>query len=197
MKKTLLISLSIILIVFSGCQNDNRPFPKPKAYVRITIPQPQYITFDTSTLPFTFEYPDYGVVEPNTFEENSNWFNIDFGKYGYVLYLTYVPMRSAASLDTLINESDKMAYYSQQKRSSGVAAKDYINDSLKIYATIYNIKGSRVATPYQFIITDKEKNFLRASLNNIQQPNNDSLAPVLNRISKDLEHIVSTWRWKR
>ena len=160
------------------------------------VTPPKYIVFDTSTLPFTFQYPDYGTVTPSSLGENKNWFNLTFEKYGYILYLTYIPLKTTASLDTLISDSDKLAYHSHQKRSTGVALQDYKDDSLGVYATMFQIKGSDVATPYQFYITDQKKHFLRASLNYSQAPNNDSLSPVIDRIGKDLEHIVSTFRWK-
>ena len=195
-KKNIVICFLVMAILVCGCSNDDRSVPKPKTYLRIDIAPPQYVVFDTSSLPFTFQYPDYGVPIPNTFEPNKNWFNLSFEKYGYILYLTYVPLRTAATLDTLISDSDKLAYHSHRKKAAGVASLDYSDDSLNVYATMFQIKGSEIATPYQFYITDQKNHFLRASLNYNQVPNNDSLAPILDRISKDLEHIISTFRWK-
>ncbi|MDR0790500.1 MAG: hypothetical protein LBO06_06865 [Bacteroidales bacterium] len=196
MKKNILTSFLIAAILLCGCSKDDRSVPKPKAYIRMDVPPPQYVVFDTSSLPFTFQYPDYGEVVPNSFEPNNNWFNLVFERYGYILYLTYVPLKTASSLDTLVSDSDKMAYYSHRKRATGVASRAFNDDLNRVYATTFQIKGSDVATPYQFYITDSSKHFLRASLNYTQTPNNDSLAPVLNRISADLEHIISTFRWK-
>jgi gliding motility-associated lipoprotein GldD len=186
----------LALIAFAGCNRDDRTYPKPKTYVRIDIAQPQYLVFDTATLPFTFEYPDYGKVMPNTFESNGNWFNINFERFGYVLYLTYVPLKTKHTLDTLISDSDRLAYYSQQKRASGVASRTYSDSLRRVYATTFQIKGSQVATPYQFYITDNNKYFIRGSLNYTQVPNNDSLAPVISRITADLEHLITTFNWR-
>jgi gliding motility-associated lipoprotein GldD len=188
--------LFISAIIAASCSSDEYSQPKPKTYVRIEIPQPKYLTFDTSSLPFAFQYPDYGKLVPNTFEANGNWFNLNFEKYGYVLYLTYIPVTSAGYLDTLISDCERLAYEGQNKRSSGVISRSYVNEDERIYATTYHIKGTRVASPEQFFVTDKKKHFLRASLSFTQKPNNDSLAPIIERLNADLENLIGTLRWK-
>ncbi|MDR1724853.1 MAG: hypothetical protein LBR28_00460 [Bacteroidales bacterium] len=196
MKKTLSIILICSICLFWSCIKEDRYQPKPKTYVRIDIPQYEYIVFDTATLPFTFEYPNYGKIVPNSYENNLNWFNIDFQPYGYTLYVTYIHFNNLSFLDSLISDCDKFAYESQNKRSSGVLSKTYNNEYANVFATTYQIKGNKVASPYQFFITDKNNNFIRASLNYNKPANNDSLAPVIKHIEADLEHLISSFRWK-
>ena len=61
MKKILLVSL--IVITLASCI-EQPPVPKPKTYLRLGTPEPQYVLFRDQTMPFEFEYPDYGKIIP-------------------------------------------------------------------------------------------------------------------------------------
>ncbi len=66
----------------------------------------------------------------------------------------------------------------------------------KVYGLIYRLEGSGTASPYQFFLTDSTKNFMRGSLYFNTVPNNDSLEPVINFITKDIDHLIDTFHWK-
>jgi gliding motility-associated lipoprotein GldD len=52
------------------------------------------------------------------------------------------------------------------------------------------------ASPYQFYLTDSTTHWLRGSLYFDAIPNNDSLAPVIDFVKTDIQHIFETMHWK-
>jgi gliding motility-associated lipoprotein GldD len=147
-------------------------------------------------LPFTFQYPDYGTIEKTQEKDaNTNWFNINFKQYGCKLYMTYVSLNKNFRLDTLVNDSYNFTK-EHDKFSSGVIEREYENNLEKVYGYVFDIKGSQVASPYQFYVTDSSKYFLRGALYFDFKPNNDSLSPIINRLKTDIENMISTLKWK-
>jgi gliding motility-associated lipoprotein GldD len=191
--------ISIILfciVAFVGCSDNQNSTPKPKTYFRIDVPKPNYLTFDTLSLPFTFQYPNYGVVEEKEDKNsNINWFNIYFKDYGCKLYMTFINLNKNVRLDTLINDSYNFTK-EHDKFSSGVIEKEFANNKDKVYGYLFDIKGSQVASPYQFYVTDSSKYFLRGALYFDYKANNDSLSPIINRIKTDIDYMISTLKWK-
>ena len=105
----------------------------------------------------------------------------------------YKPVKN--NLDSLIESSRKFVDKHISKASS-IKEKSYENIDNNIYSIVYNIKGNEVASPYQFFATDKNNHFLRGALYFNMQPNNDSLAPVIEFIEKDIDHLINTLKWK-
>ena len=64
-----------------------------------------------------------------------------------------------------------------------------------MYGLTYKIEGSGAASPYQFFLTDSASHFVRGALYFNMKPNNDSLEPVIDFISKDIEHMLNTMEW--
>ncbi len=191
-KNTVLIVLILIITVISSCNNDDYT-PKPRAYFRINLPQKSYQKFDT-IFPYSFEYPKYAIIKrDNKSNAEKFWINIQFPEYKAIIHLTYKPVKN--NLDSLIESSRKFVDKHISKASS-IKEKSYENIDNNIYSIVYNIKGNEVASPYQFFATDKNNHFLRGALYFNMQPNNDSLAPVIEFIEKDIDHLINTLKWK-
>ena len=65
-----------------------------------------------------------------------------------------------------------------------------------VFGLVYKIEGLGTATPYQFYVTDSTNHYLRGALYFNAHPNNDSLAPVIEFLEKDINHLISTMEWK-
>jgi gliding motility-associated lipoprotein GldD len=65
-----------------------------------------------------------------------------------------------------------------------------------MYGIVYEINGMSAASPYQFYLTDSTRHWLRGSLYFDAIPNNDSLAPVIDFVKTDIQHLFETIRWK-
>ncbi len=192
LKSNILISFLFIALTIISCNSEDYT-PKPRAYFRIDLPQKTYQKFDT-IFPYSFEYPTYAIIKRDNKSNAENfWMNIHFPEYKATIHLTYKPVRN--NLDSLIESSRKFVDKHINKASS-IKEKAYDNPENLIYSIVYNIKGNEVASPYQFFATDKKKHFLRGALYFNMQPKNDSLAPVIEFIEKDIDHLISTLKWK-
>jgi gliding motility-associated lipoprotein GldD len=56
--------------------------------------------------------------------------------------------------------------------------------------------GGNAATAQQFFLTDTTRHFLRGALYFDTTPNEDSLGIVNDFLQKDLQHLISTFKWK-
>ena len=196
MKIKYIILLLFVCVCLSSCFNDDVPTPKPKTYFRLDVPIPTYQKFDTLGLPFIFQYPNYGIVE--TVEgkfADRNWFNINFPNYGCKLYVSFKYLTPKVTLDSLINDSYNFTK-KYDKFSSGILETAYANNKSKVYGYVFEIKGTEVVSPYQFYVTDSSRYFLRGALYFEFKPNNDSLAPIIKRLTIDLNNMISTFEWK-
>jgi len=183
----------IIIILITGSCVDRSYVPKPHGFFRIDLPQKQYVVFD-SIYPFRFETPVYSRVieiEKDTFE--SNKINIEYSNYKATLHLTYLPLKN--NLDLYITDTYK--YVDKHiPKASNIDEKLYTNDLSKVYGLTFKIEGSGVASPFQFFVTDSIQHFLRGALYFKMAPKNDSLKPVIDFISSDINHMINTLSWK-
>jgi gliding motility-associated lipoprotein GldD len=188
-----MITASFIAIIFlsAGCEESYAP--KPRGYFRIDFPEKEYRTFD-SVYPYTFEYPVYASVRPDTRESAEPfWMNIDFPQFNGRIHISYKPVDG--NLNQFLEDSRSFVI-------KHIPNAEAINDSLiyrpdeKVYGLIYYIEGSRAASSCQFFVTDSSERFLRGALYFNIQPNNDSLAPVIGFIEEDIRHLLASFRWK-
>ncbi|MFA6806459.1 MAG: hypothetical protein WCR29_03480 [Bacteroidales bacterium] len=196
MQKRFFLLAILVGVLFISCSDDKNSAPKPKAYFRLDIPKPTYQKFDTLGFPFVFQYPNYGVVERTEQRfDNKNWFNINYPDYGCKLYISFVNLSPKTTLGNLVNDSYNMTK-EHDKFSSGVIERAYSNEESKVYGYVFDIKGTKVVSPYQFYITDSSRYFLRGALYFEINPNNDSLSPIIERVTQDLDYMISTFEWK-
>lgn len=167
--------------------------PKPREYYRIAFPEKHYSRI-TEQLPYSFEIPQYCTLE----KENSRgaekyWTNVVFEKMNAKIHLSFKYIQN--NLDTLIDDSHTLAYKHTIK-ADAIDKNYYTDDSARVFALVYNIKGN-VASPIQFFATDSVKCFLRGSLYFNAAPNKDSIAPVLDFVAKDITQLIETLRWEK
>jgi gliding motility-associated lipoprotein GldD len=70
-----------------------------------------------------------------------------------------------------------------------------LDTTVNLYGKIYEAVGNDAACSFQFWVTDRQKHFFRGSLYLNQVPQNDSHAPVINYLKKDMMHLIETFRW--
>jgi gliding motility-associated lipoprotein GldD len=181
----------VLLLALTACNEEYTP--KPRGYFRIDLPEQEYVSFDT-TYPFSFEYPVYARVVPDTRATSEPyWLNLDYPQFKGRLHISYKPVNG------------NLIEYLEDARTfvlKHIPKADAINDSLiyrpedQVYGLIYFIDGAGAASPCQFFVTDSASHFLRGALYFNTSPNNDSLAPVINLVQSDIRHMISTFRWK-
>lgn len=186
------ILLAVLTSVLCSCQSNY--VPKPRGYYRIDFPSKEYRLFDT-TFPYTFEYPVYSKI----FRDSSKlaepyWINIVYYPYNAQLHISYKPVRK--NLASYLNDAHTLVNKHIPK-ASAISQREYADTLENVYGLVYEISGSDAASTYQFYLTDSTRNFVRGALYFDLVPNNDSLAPVIDFLKKDVEHMITTFRWKK
>ena len=214
--KNILLGIAIAGLL-SACGGGDYS-PKPQAYLRIDLPEHEYFLLDTmrtypgdtlvfdgdtdialsgftKTFPFTFEANQCIEWTEKDAPKGERWIDLKYPQWDGVVFLSYHRMHSPNELKEHIDGSTRFMEQ-HYKVASGVEEQGYEDHENGVYGTVYYLKGSKVASTCQFWLTDSTTNFLRGSLFLNRTPNNDSLAPVLEYIQADIEHLVETLRWR-
>ncbi|MFI5151431.1 MAG: gliding motility lipoprotein GldD [Bacteroidia bacterium] len=182
----------LLLMSLSSCGGDSEFSPKPKGYFRIDLPEKSYRLYDKEC-PFTFEYPKYGYIEEDKERlAEPCWLNYRFPRFGATLHLSYKALSGNA--DNYIKDSWDLA----QKHIAKASAMDNMeigNKMDRVFGLVFNIEGN-AASPLQFYLTDSIHHFIRGALYFNAVPNKDSIAPVFAFIREDIQHMITTFRWK-
>jgi len=188
----LAISLSFsILLMSAGCGDSY--VPKPRGYFRIDMPEKKYQVFD-STFPYTFEYPVYADITPDSSKmAEPYWINVRYKPFSATLHLSYKAIRG--NLAQYLNDAHTLVNKHIPK-ANAITQREFTDPEHRVYGLVYQIRGADAASSYQFYVTDSVTKFVRGALYFNMVPNNDSLAPVIDFITKDMEHMISTFRWK-
>lgn len=193
MKKMMnsLVALLLLLIV-TAC-GDNNPQPKPRGYFRIDLPEKQYVTLDTMRH-YSFEYPVYATITPDYYSpDEKDWANVVFPTFKGTIHLSYKHIDG--NLSQYVEDAHKMIIKHIEK-ASGIRDSLVVNEESKVSGLMYFLDGEGVASPLQFYLTDSIQHFLRGSLYFNIYPNNDSLQPVIDFITDDVRHLITTLEWK-
>ncbi len=183
--------LVIMSMAFTACNETYSP--KPKGYFRIDMPRHEYQVFDSS-FPYSFSYPVYARVVPKTDSGSEPyWINIEFPKYKGTLHLSYKPLDHDL---TIYTEESRMLVMKHIPKANAIEEHTVSLPENAVYGKIFQIKGSEAASTLQFYLTDSSRHFVRAALYFWVSPNNDSLEPVIRYLDKDIEKIISSFRWK-
>ena len=185
------INLVLVLTILLVSCGENYT-PMPRGYFRIDLPDHSYRLSDT-TFPYYFEYPEYAELQNSPHNPDSMyWINIIYPQFKATIYLSYKSIDG--NLITYLEDAYTLV-------SKHIPKADAINDSLivdntrNIFGLTYKIEGSGAASPFQFFVTDSASHFLRGALYFDIVPNNDSLEPVIDFITYDIEHLINTLEW--
>lgn len=187
----LALLFGIFSIALTSC--DETFTPKPKGFFRISLPEKSYSTFNPESCPFSFDIPAYAKIVLDTSSNTEPcWMNLDFPELNGTLYLSYKQINNNLAQYTEDSRNLSMKHIT---RASGIEELPVFIPAKKVYGTYYIVKGS-AASPVQFYLTDSTKNFIRGALYFYASPQPDSIAPVLDFISKDIDHLIETFSWK-
>lgn len=184
------------LVLFLAYSCGPTPTPLPRGYFRIDLPEKSYVVFD-SVFPYTFEYPIYARVAADTRSTAEPfWADVLFPDFRGAVHLSYKKVNRPEDLQAYFEDARNFANKHIPK-AMAFAERTYANDQHQVYGLLYEIQGSEVASSLQFYLTDSLRHFLRGALYFNTTPNNDSLAPVLDFIKADVEHLIETLEWKK
>ncbi len=180
----------ILTLFILSCSGDYTP--KPRGYFRIDLPEKAYRSLD-STLPYTFEYPVYADIVPDSSRmAEPAWINIRYRPFNATLHLSFKPVNG--NLASYLEDAHALVNKHIPK-ASAISQRAYVDTANRVYGLVYEIRGADAASPCQFYVTDSATAFVRGALYFNVVPNNDSLEPVIAFLKADVEHMISTFRW--
>ena len=167
--------------------------PKPKAYPRIELPVAHYRCLPDS-FPYVFEHSIYSqILSDSSWMREQYWIHVQYPNLQASLQITYKPVRhNLRLLKEYIEDTYKLTAKHQVKAYS--IEESILSFPSGLRASLITLKGE-VPTPLQFHVTDSTEHFLRAALYFNTATENDSLAPVIDYLRKDVLHLLSTLRW--
>lgn len=189
----ILLSLIFLTLTFTACNNRDY-LPKPLGYNRLVLPDPEYRALPDS-LPYFFEYSKHGKLLADTSSISERyWVEIHYPQLKSTIHVTYKALHNN---EKLLREFLDDAYKLTSKHQIKAYA---INELISRTpsgktAVIAELEGE-VPSQFQVTITDSTKNFIRAALYFNQKVANDSLAPAIEYMKKDMMHLVNTLEWK-
>lgn len=186
----------VSLLLVWACEPDYSP--KPKEYPFIPLPEPAYQLFQTHRCPFQFEqsvyselFRDSQIVARKPTEDC--WVNIHYPDYNATIYLSYKQLSEDYSLQKLRNDAHRLTY--EHTKKADFIDPQYVETPFNTFGVIYHVGGD-AASSTQFFATDTLQHWLRGSLYFNNEPNADSLAPVIAFINQDILHLIETLRWQ-
>ena len=182
------------LLVFSACSNSNSYAPKPRGYFKIDFPAKAYRLY-SKDCPFSFEYPEYAVLQgDNSADTQPCWYNLSFPQFNGRLHLTYYDVSSKKEYENLVEDARTFAFKHTVK-ANAIDQKIINYPEKKVYGVYYAIEGN-TASSVQFFLTDSTRHYFRAALYFNERPQYDSIQPVVAFIKKDIDRMISTFKWK-
>ena len=183
----------VIILMLGMLYSCESPYsPKPRGYFRIDFPEKAYTHSDT-LFPYSFEYPVYSVIsESEHARDEKFWIDIDFEQFNATVHISYKKIDD--NLFTYLEDAYTLATKHIPK-ADAIYDSVIIDRSRNIFGLIYQIEGSEVASPYQFLLTDSTSHFVRGALYFNVIPNNDSLQPVIDFLKEDIDHLINTFNW--
>ncbi|MCC5928331.1 MAG: gliding motility lipoprotein GldD [Cyclobacteriaceae bacterium] len=188
----ILFLLTAGLLMFSCSEGSY--LPKPKGYNRIDLPDQTYLALPDS-FPFWFEYSNNAVIYPDTsWKAERYWFDLYYPYFDASIQLSYKPVQND---EELLKEYLRTSYKLTSKHQVKAYAIDeyiYTTDMGKT-AVLAELSGE-VPSQYQFFSTDSSIHFLRGALYFKTSTKNDSLAPVIEHLQNDIQHLLNTLIWE-
>jgi gliding motility-associated lipoprotein GldD len=207
-KKEYPLILTVIILFFS-CSRDY--MPKPRGYNRIELPEPTYSSIP-DTLPYHFEISNLARINTDTSwifmkmiqeaidpgqktVQERYWIDLVYDTLDADIEITYKAIHGEEELmKEYFGDAYKLTAHHQIKASS--IEESIIKTPFGHTASISEISGE-VPTPIQFVTTDSAKHFIRGALYFKTATKNDSLAPVIDYVKKDIIHLLNTLEWKK
>jgi len=179
-------------IFFMGCNKDY--LPKPKGYNRIVLLDHAYKSLP-DTFPYIFEISKYAtILKDSSWMAEKYWIDIFYPELMANVQITYKSVNNSQTLlEEYINDAFKLTSKHQIKAYS--ISDNIIKTPNGKTAAIAELTGE-VPSQFQFYITDSTTHFLRGALYFRTARKNDSLAPVIEYLKKDVIHMLNTLEWK-
>ncbi len=182
----------LILLSFFIVSCSTEYLPKPKGYNRIDLPEAGYLNLADS-FPYSFQYSKHAkILRDSSWIAERYWINLFYPQMDANIQITYKPVT-----DSIIREylSDSYRLTSQHNVKAYAIDESILELPNGMFASFTELEGE-VPTQVQFHVSDSVDHFLRGALYFKTATKNDSLAPVIDYLKKDIVQLLMTLEWK-
>lgn len=180
----------IVVMASSSCQQNHDPFPRPKGWPRIELPEHSYQKFENGICPFSFEYPQYGEIEKQ--KSDSCWMDLYFPRFECRWHVTYRYVPGSGKTISDHNEEYRKLVFKHIQKVSQIQEQKL--EGPHGSGIMYELFGT-VGVPAQVLYSDST-HLVMASFYFDTAVRNDSLAPVIDFMKEDLRHMAESITWK-
>ena len=185
--------LTFLLLWASLSSCDRDYLPKPVGYNRLELPEPAYQRLPDS-LPYNFEYSRHAKLLPDTSIVRDQYrIEIYYPALKSNIHITYKPLGGSTKLLKEFMDDAYTLTAKHQIKAYAINEMIATTPSGKI-AVIAELEGE-VPSQFQFTMTDSTRNFMRGALYFNTPVQNDSLAPAIEYMKRDMLHIINTMEW--
>jgi gliding motility-associated lipoprotein GldD len=186
-------SFILVLLLLTACNRDY--LPKPLGYNRLELPEPAYRSLPDS-LPYTFEYSQHArLLADTSWLREKFWVEIYYPELKANVHITYKRINhNKQLLKEFLNDAYTLTAKHQIK---AYAINEVITKTPSGKTAVIAELEGEVPSQFQFTVTDSTDNFLRGALYFNTKVANDSLAPAIEYMKKDIMHIINTLEWKK
>jgi gliding motility-associated lipoprotein GldD len=190
---TIKIQVFALCLLLVGCTYNYQP--KPKGYNRLILPKEEYRALPDS-LPYQFQYSTSAkLLRDTSWINEKHWVEIYYPTLKANVHITYKKINNRNELlKEMLNDAYRLTS-KQQIKAYGIDEVKVITPNGKT-ALIAEISGE-VPSQFQFTMTDSTTNFLRGALYFNTKVQNDSLAPAIDFMKKEVMHLINTLEWKK
>ena len=178
-----------------ACSEQQSTFtPKPRGFHRIVLPEAAYVSLP-DTLPYRFRYSaNAQLIKDTSAYSEKYWYDIFYPNFSANLDIAYKKIENQAQFKDYINDSHKLVDKHHIKAYS--IEQSVVKTPKGLTGIVFELSGD-VPTQFQFYITDSVQHFLRVDLYFPTATHNDSLAPIIEYIKKDMIEMMNTTEWNK
>lgn len=188
----------VVVCVFASCAEEYTP--KPKAYLRLEYPTPNYERFvPDSRVPFSFKKNSLSssvkVKQLRQSSTESYAVNMEYPNLKGTVYLTYKALnKNKKNLVTFLKDAQNFTQKHTLKADE-ILEQLFEDDKRKTYGMFYEV-GGNAASQSQFYLTDSINHFITGSLYFYAKPNYDSILPAADYLKNDIRKIMESIEWE-
>ena len=185
------LMLVLPMLVFAACEKQY--LPKPLGYNRLILPDHAYQRLP-DTLPYMFEYSKAAMLLADTSRIHENfWVEIYYPEMKSDIHITYKAIQNEKLLKEYLDDSYTLTAKHQIK---AYAINEVVTKTPSGKTAVIEELEGEVPSQFQFTITDSTRNFMRGALYFNTKVANDSLAPAIEYMKKDIMQLINTLEWK-
>ena len=168
--------------------------PKPKGYNRIDLPAHRYQMLPVGH-PYTFEFSREAVVRrDSSYLAQPHWLNIYYPRLQANVQITYMDVARDRRLYNKMMEDARKLTGKHQVKATAIDER-IVQTPNGMRASVFELQGE-VPSQFQFYTTDSTRHFFRGALYFRTATANDSLAPVIEYVKRDMMQMLNTLKYQ-